>query len=209
MRKLLIIGLLSLISVSAVWAQPERVGAGLTFATKKRFNGGDTGNPGLNIRTWIPLHKNRSFYLVPSATIFNYLVINHVTHHTTTYMFHGDLDFQYVFFRDKDLKLAATAGLNYTHIISRNELMIAGLPDPPIDSTVYGFGPAIGAVMEMRMASHWDFILSGKYSFAGLRAGDTSAGEGILIAPLSAPIIQIYAVYYFSGRGYSRPFRKN
>ncbi len=206
MKKLFIISISVMLLTAAAEAQPERIGAGLTFATKRRFNGGDTGNPGLNIRTWIPLDKRKFFHLVPSATMFNYLVMNHVSHLTTTYMFHGDLDLQYMFFHEKTIQLAAIAGINYTHIISRHDLAIVSMPDPPVDSTAAGFGPSVGAAMEMRMGPHWDFIVSGRYSFAGLRAGDPAMGEGILTAPLSAPIIQVHAVYYFRsrGRGYSR-----
>lgn len=206
MKKLVIIGISVMLLSAAAEAQPERIGAGLTFATKRRINDGDTGNPGLNIRTWIQLDRKRNYYLVPSATMFNYLVVNHTTHLTTTYMFHGDLDLQYMFFHEKTIKLAATAGINYTHIISKIDLVITSMPNPPVDSTAAGLGPSLGAAMEMRMGPHWDFIVSGRYSFAGLRAGDVSKGEGILTAPLSAPIIQVHAVYYFRsrGRGYSR-----
>jgi hypothetical protein len=206
MKKMLIICISVLLLTANAEAQPERIGAGLTFATKRRFYEGDTGNPGLNIRTWIQLDRKRNFHLAPSATIFNYLVVNHTTHLATTYMFHGDLDLQYMFFHEKTIKLAATAGINYTHIIQKNDLVIASMPDPPTDSTAAGIGPSLGAAMEMRMGPHWDFIVSGRYSFAGLRAGDASKGEGILTAPLSAPIIQVHAVYYFRsrGRGYSR-----
>jgi len=71
---------------------------------------------------------------------------------------------------------------------------------------VSGLGPSLGAAMEMRMSPHWDFIVSGRYSFSGLRLGDTTAGENYITAPLSAPILQVHAVFYFTsrGRGYSR-----
>jgi hypothetical protein len=207
MKKLLFIGMIFMMLTVTVSAQPEKIGAGLTFATKKRFNGGDTGNPGLNIRTWIPIDKRRTFYVVPSATVFNPLEVNHTNYLTKTLMFHGDLELQYTIFSDKSLKLIAAAGMNYTHIISKVEPLLA-LPNLPQDSTVAGFGPVIGAALEMRMSPYWDFIVSGKYSFAGLRMGDTSIGEKALVAPLSAPIIQVHAVYYFFSRGSRMPFRK-
>jgi hypothetical protein len=207
MKKLLFIGVFVMLLTVTVTAQPEKIGAGLTFATKKRFNGGDTGNPGLNIRTWIPIDKRRTFYVVPSATVFNYFAVNHTKHLTTNYMFHGDLELQYTVFTDKTLKLAAAAGLNYTHIASKVEPVII-VPNPPQDSTVAGFGPTIGAALEMRMSPYWDFVVSGKYSFAGLRMGDASLGEKAVVAPLSAPIIQVHAVYYFFSRGSHLPFRK-
>lgn len=206
MKKLIFLFVLGLLISETVVAQPERIGAGLTFAAKKRFNGGDTGNPGLNLKTWISVDKRKMLYIVPSATVFNPLEVNHTSHQTTNYMFHGDLDVQYTVVHDNTLKLVAIAGMNYTHIISKNniEFLIPG--QVVVDSTVSGFGPAIGAALEMRMSPFVDFIVTGKYSFAGLRAGDTAIGEPVLVTPLASPIIQIHAVYYFisRGRGYSR-----
>lgn len=207
MKKLLFIGVSLMLLTVTVTAQPEKIGAGLTFATKKRFNGGDTGNPGLNIRTWIPINQKRTFYVVPSATVFKPLEISRSHLISTTYMFHGDLELQYTLFSDKTLKLIAATGMNYTHIISKIEPLIS-VPDMPQDSTVAGFGPVIGAALEMRMSPYWDFIVSGKYSFAGLSMGENSDGGNALVAPLSAPIIQVHAVYYFFSRGSHLPFRK-
>ena len=207
MRKLLYIGVSLMLLTATVTAQPEKIGAGLTFSTKKRFNNGDTGNPGINIRTWIPVDKKRTFYVVPSVTVFNTLLVNHTNFFTTTYMFHGDLELQYTLFTDKTLKLVAAAGMNYTHIISRIEPLLS-LPNMPQDSAIGGFGPVIGAALEMRMSPYWDFVVSGKYSFAGLSMGENPDGGKALVAPLSAPIIQVHAVYYFFSRGSHLPFRK-
>lgn len=208
MKKLLFIGVFLMLLTVTLMAQPEKIGAGLTFATKRRINDvGDTGNPGLNIRTWIPIDKRRTFYVVPSATVFRPLEISKSHFISTTYMLHGDLELQYTIFSDKTLKLITAAGMNYTHIISRIEPLLE-VPDLPQDSTFAGFGPVIGAALEMRMSPYWDFIVSGKYSFAGLRMGETSLGERAVVAPLSAPIIQVHAVYYFISRGSHLPFRK-
>jgi hypothetical protein len=119
-------------------------------------------------------------------------------------MFHGDLDFQARLWKEKSVRLAAVAGVNYRHINSKNKMLIP-LPDEPVDSTLSGFGPTIGAALEMRMNGSWDFIVSARYSFTGLRPGDTSSGEWFLVAPLASPVIQVQAVYYFfnRGRGYS------
>ena len=205
MIRWLLILLVVLFFATNVAAQPERIGAGLTFATKKRFNNGDTGNPGVNVKTWIPLNKKLVFHLTPSVTLFNPQVVNHTTHLTTNYMFYGDLDLQYLFFHEKTMKLVVLGGINYTHIISRIEEVIS-VPEIPADSAVSGFGPSFGAAMEMRMSPYWDFIVSGRYSLAGLKLGDDTAGEGFITAPLSAPILQVHAVFYFTsrGRGYSR-----
>jgi hypothetical protein len=187
-------------------AQPERIGAGLTFATKKRFNKGDTGNPGLTVKTWISLDKRKVFHIVPAVSAFIPLEVNHTSYFTKTYMFHGDLDFQARLFREKSLKVAALAGINYRHIISRNRIVIS-LPEQPVDSTISGFGPTIGATLEMRMSAYWDFVVSARYSFTGLRAGDAAAGEWFLVAPLASPVIQVQAVYYFYSRGGGYSYR--
>lgn len=206
MKKLLLLLVLVLISSAIALGQPERVGAGLTFSTKRRFNGGDTGNPGINIKTWIALDKRKRLHVTPSFTIFNPLEINHTSHQTTNTMFHGDLDFQYQVFHEKTLKLVAIAGLNYTRIISKNVIVVVIPNDPVVDSTISAFGPSIGAALEMRMSPFFDFIVSGRYAFAGLHLGDPALDEKLVVAPLSSPVIQIHAVYYFSSRsrGYSR-----
>lgn len=188
------------LSAAAAFSQPERISAGLSFATKKRFNDGDTGNPGINAKTWISLDKKKVFHIVPSVTAFLPLEVNHTSYLTTTYMFHGDLDLQARLVREKSLKLVALAGVNYRHIVSRIETVIS-LPGQPVDSTLSGFGPTIGAALEMRMSANWDFIVSARYSLTGLRPGDISAGERFLVAPLASPVIQVNAVYYFYSRG--------
>jgi hypothetical protein len=205
MKKLVFVCVIFMLFTGTIHAQPERIGVGLTFATKKRFNNGGTGNPGINIKTWIPIDKRKTFHVVPSVTAFNTLEAPNTGFSTVTYMFHGDLDLQYRLFHEKTLKVVAIAGVNYTQLVSRNEIYIT-MVSPPVDSTISGFGPVLGGALEMRMSSHWDFIVTGKYSFAGLRKGDRSLGEWYLAAPLSGPIIQVHAVYYFlsRGRGYSR-----
>ncbi len=206
MRKLLLITGMVLLAAASLNAQPERIGAGLTFATKKRLeNGGLTGNPGINIRTWIPLDKRLIFHLVPSVTVFNPLENNATDYISNTYMFFADVDFQARLLHDKTLKLVALAGVNYTKIISNNEMLMS-LPEPPEDQNISGFGPSLGSALEMRMSAQWDFIVSARYLFGGLKKGEVTSDEPFLVAPLSSPIIQVHGVYYFHsrGRGYLR-----
>jgi hypothetical protein len=188
------------LSAAAAFGQPERIGVGLSFATKKRFNMGDTGNPGVNVKTWISLDKKNVFHIVPSVTAFLPLERNQTSYLTTTYMYHGDLDVQARVVQDKSLKLVAMAGVNYRHIVSRINTVIS-LPGQPVDSTISGIGPTIGVALEMRMNPSWDFIVSARYSLTGLRTGDASVGERFLVAPLASPVIQVNAVYYFYSRG--------
>lgn len=203
MRRILFLSAVALLVSTYLYAQPERIGAGLTFATKRRFGQSDTGNPGLNIKTWIALDKRMTFHLAPSLTAFNPLTINHTTHLSTSNMFHADLDAQYRVYQDRTLKVIVQAGFHMTYISSKNEMLIS-LPEPIEDIRTMRYGPAGGAALEMRMSSRFDFILSGKYVYDGFAIA--SIGDTRELDPSHYPIIQIHGVYYFvdRGRGYSK-----
>lgn len=208
MKKLIFVLLsIFLISTSA-FSQPERIGAGLTFATKQWFNQGNTGNPGLNLKTWIALDKRKTMHIVPSVTVFNPLQQGNPIVRTN-YMFFGDLDFQYKLYHEGTLKFVANVGANYTQIISNiyidPEILIF-IPEPPLDSTISLFGGSVGAAIEMRMSSTWDFILSAKYNITGLNYKSPSEPAKLFNSRFFMPVIQIHAVYYFldRGKGYSR-----
>lgn len=201
--------ILLLMSISSA-AQPERIGVGLSFAEKIRFDYGDTGNPGVNIKTWIYLDKRRTMFLVPSITAYNPHTMkpgNTSSFTTTTYLFHADADFQYKVFNEKTLSLIAFAGVNYTQFISTVNLLIS-MTDPPQDKSDFAIGPNIGAGLEMRMSDYWDFNVSAKYAFPGLiwKAPETESifdenKPKLLSSPYTALVIQVHAVYYFKGRG--------
>ncbi len=203
---------LMLISISAT-AQPDRVAAGLSFAQKIRFNSGDTGNPGLNLKTWINLDRRKTMFVTPSITVYNpHSVKPNSSYFTTTYLFHGDVDFQYRIFNEKTLTIVGLAGVNYSHLIS-TVTMLVSLPDPPQGDATFGVGPNIGAGLEMRMASQWDFNVTAKYAFPGLivnAPGTESIFDEnkpkLLSSPLTALVIQVHAVYYFKGR--NKGFRR-
>jgi len=44
-------------------AQISRVGAGFAFSDPVDFNYGETGNPGLVVKTWITLNKASTFHV--------------------------------------------------------------------------------------------------------------------------------------------------
>lgn len=213
MKRIVIACIVFLLAAVTAGAQPDRIGAGLSFAQKIRFNQGDTGNPGLNLKTWIDLDKRKNMNIVPSITVYNpHSVKPNSSYYTTTYLFHGDLDFQYRFFKEKTLSVVGTAGVNYTHLISTVTMLIS-LPDPPQGDATFAFGPSIGGGLEMRMASHWDFNVGAKYIFPGLvykAPGTVSIFDEnqpkLLSSPLTALVIEVTAVYYFwdRGRGYRR-----
>lgn len=206
-RFFLVIFSIALTSATTL-AQPEfeRIGVGLSFASKRSFNNGFTGNPGLNVKSWIAIDARKMFHVVPSITLYNPLEKSNQSFVTTNTMLHGDLDLQYRLLHEKTLKLVAIAGFNYTHIISKN-FIVWEIPYLVVtDDQTFGFGPNIGAALEMRMGSSWDFIASAKYSFSGIQRGDPDLEQRIIIASLASPVIQIHGVYYFSsrGKGYSK-----
>jgi len=199
-----------LIMMSATsFAQPDRIGIGLSFSELIRFNKGDTGNPGINIKTWVPLDRRRTMFIVPSLTVYNpHAEKPNSSYYTTTYLLHGDLDFQYRIYNERTLTVIGFAGVNYTHIISKIELLISML-DPPTEDATFGIGPNIGAGLEMRMSSFWDFNVNAKYAFPGIAFNDPASvpltdpitKPKFIYSPLSALVIEVQAVYYFSGRG--------
>lgn len=207
MKRFISISIILFLMSNAAIAQPDRIGAGLTFAQKIWFNGADTGNPGLNIKTWIKLDKRKTMFLVPSISAYNSHLKTYTTNFTTNYLFQADLDFQYRVFTEKTLSVIALAGVNATYLYSAVEARISVLV-PKENDAIFGFGPNIGAGLEMRMASSWDFNVTGKYAFPGLELNapgtisiwDESKPK-LLSSPLTALVIQVQAVYYFKGRG--------
>jgi len=152
---------------TAAFAQPDRIGGGLTFAQKIRFNTGDTGNPGINVKTWLKLDKRKTMFIVPSISAYLPIPRTHTTHFATNYLFHADVDFQYRFFTEGTMSVMALAGVNYTHLYSAIE-MRDSYTILQVNDALFGFGPNIGAGLEMRMASSWDMNVTGNYAFPGL-----------------------------------------
>jgi len=191
--------LISLFVIS-LSGQVERAGAGLAFGNKIRFNNGDTGNPALNLKTWVRLGPESNFHIVPGVTAFNPGQIYKNGYWVNNYRFHGDIDLQYMVFHEKTLKVVAIAGLNYSYLYSTNDnpdnLPISGL----VDSTAMAFGPSLGAGLEMRVRPHWDFIVSAKYTAAGINPADLSS-VSLFKGTLSDFIISVHGVFYFYARG--------
>jgi len=165
-------------------SQVYRIGGGLSFASGAEFNSGETGNPGLTLKTWIPVDKRRSFSIVPSISAYNryrletgYLIL-------TNYMFHGDLGVQYAFFEEGTVRSVALAGGNFTYLLSYFEPIIVTGNEALSDAQDYAIGGYLGAGLELRMAPQFDFNISGKYLFSEYKQF----------------IITVEAVYYFKRR---------
>ncbi len=210
MKKIIFISIAFLMISASALAQLDRIGVGLSFSEKIVYNLiAKTGNPGINVRTWIALDKRKTMFIVPSVTAYNpHTVKPNSSFFTTTYLFHGDIDFQYRIFNEKTLTVVGFAGVNYTYLNYNVELLIASMVDPPVSGATFGFGPNLGAGLEMKMTSFWDFHVNAKYAWPGLVL-NAPESESIwdetkpkfLSSPLTALVIEVQAVYYFHGRG--------
>ncbi len=173
-----------LFSAKHASGQVHRVGAGLGFATGTDFNYGETGNPGLFLRTWLAVNKPSTLHVVPSITAFNRYKRSTGYSILTNYMFHGDLDFQYTFFKEGTVKAMAFGGGNVTYLISKYEPLVVTGNETITDANDVAIGANLGAGLELRMAPKFDFNISGKYIFG----------------KYSQFIISVQGVYYFKSR---------
>ena len=165
-------------------AQISRIGAGLAFSTPADFNYGETGNPGILVKTWFILNKPRTLQLSPSITAFNRYRVETGYSILTNYMFHGDLDLQFTFFQEGNVKAAAFAGGNVMYLTSDFEPLVVTGNETITDTTDLALGGNLGAALELRMAPKWDFFISGKYTFSSY----------------SQFVISVQGVYYFKSR---------
>ncbi len=173
-----------LLATLDVSGQIHRIGAGFSFASGTEFNYGETGNPGVFVKTWLAVNKASTLHVVPSVTAYNrykrftgYSIL-------TNYMFHGDLDFQYTFYKEGTVKALVFAGGNVTYLTSNYEPLVVTGDQTIEDASDMAFGGNLGAGLELRMAPKWDFNISGKYVFS----------------QYSQFIISVQAVYYFKSR---------
>ena len=168
--------------------QIHRIGAGFSFSSGAEFNYGETGNPGLVVKTWLALNKSSTLLLVPSLTAYNPYKLETGYSILTNLMFQGDMDLQYAFFQEGTVRAIAFAGGNLTYLNSNYEQLII-ISDPPItDASDFAPGANVGAGLELRMAPKWDFNINGKYLFSRY----------------SQFIISVQGVYYFKNR--RRPY---
>lgn len=175
---------LFLISCPDGSAQINRIGAGFAFSSPVDFNYGETGNPGIVVKTWITLNKASTFHVVPSVTAYNRYKFETGYSILTNYMFNGDLDFQYTLFHEESVKLVAFVGGNVTYLNSDFEPLIVTGNETITDTADFAIGANVGAALELRMGPKWDFYISGKYTFS----------------QYSSFIISVQGVYYFKSR---------
>jgi len=164
--------------------QIHRVGAGFSFASGVDFNYGETGNPGVFVKTWLAVNKASTLHVVPSITAYNRYKRSTGYSILTNHMFHGDVNFQYTFFKEGSVQAMAFAGGNVTYLTSKYEPLVVTGNETITDATDLAFGGNIGAGLELRMAPRWDFNISGKYIFS----------------EYSQFIISVAGVYYFKSR---------
>jgi len=184
LRIIALIAAFLLLGISPVSSQIHRVGAGFAFASGADFNYGETGNPGVFVRTWLAVNKASTLYVVPSVTAYNRYKRSTGYSILTNYMFHGDLDFQYTFYREGTVKAMAFGGGNLTYLLSYYEPLVVTGNETISDADEMAFGANLGAGLELRMAPKWDFNITGKYVFG----------------KYSQFIISVQGVYYFKSR---------
>ena len=166
------------------FGQIHRIGAGLAFSTGTDFNYGETGNPGFMVKTWLALNKASTFHVVPSVTAYNRYKVETGYSILTNLMFQGDLDFQYTFFQEGNVKALAFAGGDLMYLTSDFEPIVVTGNETISDTADFAVGGNLGMALELRMAPKWDFNISGKYIFS----------------EYSQFIISVQAVYYFKSR---------
>ena len=178
-----IICLITLFTINSS-AQVHRIGGGLAFASGINFNYGETGNPGITLKTWIALDKRSVFNIVPSISAFNRYRLETGYMILTNYMFQGDLDAQYLVFQEGTVRAVVFGGGNFTYLTSFYEPLVITGNETITDKSDYSIGANLGAGLELRMSPKWDFMVSGKYIFS----------------KYSQFIISVQAVYYFKSR---------
>jgi len=175
---------LVLISSSDGMGQVHRIGGGFSFSSGADFNSGETGNPGIVVKTWLALNKASTFHIVPSVAAYNRYRAETGYSILTNYMFQGDLDLQYTLFQEGTVKGVAFAGGDVTYLTSNFEPVVVTGNETITDATDFALGGNLGAALELRMAPKWDFNLSGKYLFSKYKQF----------------IISVQGVYYFKSR---------
>ena len=184
LKLIALIVFISLLPGVKALGQIGRMAAGFSFASGTSFNYGETGNPGLFVKTWVTLNKANTFHVVPAITAYNRYKRSTGYSILTNYMFHGDVDLQYLFFRDSGVKVVAFGGGNVTYLTSDYEPLVVIGNGSITDTTDMALGANIGLGLELRMAPKWDFNISGKYIFS----------------KYSQFVISVSGVYYFKSR---------
>lgn len=165
-------------------AQVYRIGAGLSFASGIDFNSGESGNPGISMKTWIPLDKRRTLTVAPSLTVYNRYRLETGFMTLTNYMFHADLNLQFAFFEEGTARAVVMGGGNFTYLTSFYDSDHLSEAETLTDAQDHALGGNLGAGLELRMAPQWDFNVGGKYLFS----------------KYNQFIISVDAVYYFKKR---------
>lgn len=180
---LLLAALLMMVCLNG-FGQIHRIGGGLVFSSGTEFNFGETGNPGIVLKTWLALNKASTFHIVPSVTAYNRYKLETGYSILTNLMFQGDLDFQYTLFQEGTVKAVAFGGGNVTYLNSDFEPLIVTGNETINDESDFAIGGNLGAGLELRMAPQWDFNISGKYLFS----------------KYSQFVISVQGVYFFKSR---------
>lgn len=142
--------------------QIPAVSGGLVFSSGLFMNNLGTGNPAIYGKVYFKI--NEKLKIVPGLSAFSPKKRAYPAESTTlkNYMFHGDCDINYSFYKEHPLRFVAVAGVNGTYIKSVYK---------PEDNPQRGYentselnpGINLGAGIIMFVDNNFDAYISGKY----------------------------------------------
>jgi len=171
-------------------AQSIGVAGGLAFSSGVDYKEpisdyvGSTGNPGIFAKAFLKFNKR--FYFIPAATFFSaYEDTDLFSYDFKAYMFQGDVDLAYGFYKDKYLKVLGYAGLNATAISKKWDILQStGFTAKVKNSSDFQPGVNLGGALQLYVNDNFDGYISAKY----------------IVGNYSQVIINIGAIYYLGSK---------
>ncbi len=178
-----LIVLLILISPITLKAQITAVSGGLAFSSGVDYNTGTTGNPGIFGKAYIKVNKR--FHIVPALAAFNKYKRSSFSEVLKTYMFQGDIDAVYAFYKDKSLRFVGFAGVNATSISSKWDILIQ-TPSSGNFTNKSSISPGanLGGAFQLYVDDTFDAYISAKY----------------IIGNFNQAVINVGVIYYLGGQ---------
>jgi hypothetical protein len=149
-----------------LYCQIPSFAGGLAFSSGVYYNELSTGNPAIFGMACIKL--NEKLKLVPGLTAYNVKKRSYPAESATlkNYMFQGDIDVHYSFYKDHPLRFIGLAGLNATSIFSRWEID-QDLGQDVENKSGLKLGLNLGGAVYMFVDNKFDAYVSGKYIASG------------------------------------------
>jgi hypothetical protein len=186
-----IIFVISIFTFSTILnAQSFGVSGGLAFSSSVDYKVpdtdffGSTGNPGIFAKAFLKFNKR--FYFIPAAVFFSaYKDTDINSYDFKAYMFQGDVDLGYGFYKDKYLKVIGFTGLNGTAISQKWDIFqTTAFTDKVKNSIDFQPGVNFGGALQLFVNDSFDGYISAKY----------------IVGNYSQVIINIGGIYYLGSR---------